>query len=73
MLLRRDRGISEVNLPGLTRAPSNVRYTMFQPEPRTDPGAFADPTFPEPWFSVWEERRHPWVRIETEGPIERMN
>ena len=25
-------------------------------------GAFADPTFPPPWFSVWEEgRRHPWV------------
>lgn len=36
-------------------------------------GAFADPTFPEPCFSVWEERRHSWVRIETEGPIERMD
>ncbi len=36
-------------------------------------GAFADPTFPEPWFSVWEERRHPWVRIETKGPIERID
>lgn len=26
-------------------------------------GAFADPTFPAPRFSVWEERRHPWVAI----------
>lgn len=30
-------------------------------------GAFADPTFPTPWFSVWEERRHPWVSIVGEG------
>jgi hypothetical protein len=26
-------------------------------------GAFADPTFPPPRFSVWEKRRHPWVAI----------
>ncbi len=26
-------------------------------------GAFADPTFPEPTVSVWEERRHPWVDL----------
>ncbi len=26
-------------------------------------GAFADPGFPEPVFSVWEERRHPWVSV----------
>jgi hypothetical protein len=24
-------------------------------------GAFADPGFPEPAFSVWESRRHAWV------------
>lgn len=24
-------------------------------------GCFADPSFPEPWFSVWESRRHGWV------------
>jgi hypothetical protein len=36
-------------------------------------GGFADPAFPEPRFSVWEARRHPWVRIETQGPIERMD
>jgi hypothetical protein len=24
-------------------------------------GAFADPAFPEPAFSVWESRRHAWV------------
>ena len=26
-------------------------------------GAFADPSFPAPRFSVWESRRHPWVEI----------
>ena len=26
-------------------------------------GAFADPTFPPPKFSVWESRKHPWVEI----------
>ena len=26
-------------------------------------GAFADPDFPAPRISVWEERRHPWVEV----------
>ena len=26
-------------------------------------GAFADPSFPPPRFSVWEERKHAWVDI----------
>ncbi len=26
-------------------------------------GAFADPSFPEPKFSVYEERKHAWVRM----------
>jgi hypothetical protein len=26
-------------------------------------GAFADPSFPPPWISVWESRRHPWVAV----------
>jgi len=26
-------------------------------------GAFADPEFPSPLFSVWEERKHAWVDI----------
>jgi len=26
-------------------------------------GAFADPTFPEPVYSVYEARKHPWVSI----------
>jgi hypothetical protein len=26
-------------------------------------GAFADPTFPAPAFSVYEERMHPWVSM----------
>jgi hypothetical protein len=24
-------------------------------------GAFAEPSFPEPAVSVWEERKHSWV------------
>lgn len=31
-------------------------------------GAFADPHFPAPQFSVYEERMHAWVRIE--GDVE---
>ncbi len=30
-------------------------------------GAFADPGFPSPRFSVWEARKHPWVTIAGEG------
>lgn len=26
-------------------------------------GAFADPTFPAPTFSVYEERMHSWVKM----------
>jgi hypothetical protein len=26
-------------------------------------GAFADPTFPEPKFSVYESRKHSWIRM----------
>jgi hypothetical protein len=26
-------------------------------------GAFADPSFPPPTVSVWEERQHPWLAI----------
>ena len=29
-------------------------------------GAFADPQFPPPKFSVYEARQHPWVRIEAD-------
>ena len=32
-------------------------------------GAFADPAFPEPTVSVYGERRHPWLRIETREPL----
>ena len=32
-------------------------------------GAFADPGFPEPLVSVYDERRHPWLRIETRQPL----
>lgn len=30
-------------------------------------GAFADRGFPMPAFSVWEDRRHPWLSIVGEG------
>jgi hypothetical protein len=30
-------------------------------------GAFADPTFPQPTFSIYESRKHPWVQIAGEG------
>ena len=26
-------------------------------------GAFADPAFPSPVFSVWEDRQHAWVNV----------
>ena len=35
-------------------------------------GAFADPTFPRPTFSVWEERRHPWLVL-TPEPEQRLD
>lgn len=28
-------------------------------------GAFADPSFPAPVRSVWEQSMHPWVRLES--------
>lgn len=34
-------------------------------------GAFADPAFPAPKFSVYEARRHPWARIDAD--VERMD
>lgn len=34
-------------------------------------GAFADQNFPPPTISIYEERQHPWLKIE--GDIEHMN
>jgi hypothetical protein len=34
-------------------------------------GAFADPTFLSPQFSVYDSRRHPWVDIS--GPVRHEN
>ena len=33
-------------------------------------GAFADPAFPQPRFSVYEERKHAWVAFNEAAPIE---
>jgi hypothetical protein len=33
-------------------------------------GAFADPGFPPPRFSVYEERLHPWALTAAQLPLE---
>lgn len=30
-------------------------------------GTFADPAFPTPHYSVWEERKHAWLTVNGEG------
>jgi len=35
-------------------------------------GAFADPTFPPPSISAYEERQHPWALATGQLPIEHM-
>jgi hypothetical protein len=51
---------------------STVYYTVDdQPESVAIPvGAFADPSFPSPTFSVYEDRMHSWVNMPTD--IEHM-
>lgn len=51
---------------------SNVFYEIERrPGMVTIPvGAFADPAFPEPAFSVYAERQHSWLAIATEGPLD---
>jgi hypothetical protein len=34
-------------------------------------GNFADPSFPAPIVSVWEESRHPWVSLPPDTPLTR--
>jgi len=36
-------------------------------------GAFADPNFPAPTVSVYEERRHPWSLTADQLPLEHMD
>jgi hypothetical protein len=39
-------------------------YYWLDPEHIAVPvGSFADPTFPAPRVSVWEDRMHPWVGL----------
>ena len=47
---------------------ATVFYTgPFMPDAIAIPvGAFADPSFPSPGFSNWEERRHAWVSLPEE-------
>ena len=35
-------------------------------------GTFADPSFPPPAISVWEETRHPWVYPPSDPPPKRV-
>ena len=35
-------------------------------------GSFADPNFPAPTISVWEEARHPWVSLPPDTPPKRV-
>ena len=51
---------------------ATVYYTIDKdPERIAIPvGAFADPTFPPPAFSVYEDRRHAWVTIP--GDVEHL-
>lgn len=35
-------------------------------------GAFADPEFPPPQYSVWETRKHAWIHVDVPG-IERSD
>jgi hypothetical protein len=39
----------------------------FGPLPAIATGAFADPDFLQPHYSVWEGRKHPWVTIKGDG------
>lgn len=36
-------------------------------------GGFADPAFPEPRASVYEDRKHPWVELRPEQPLEQQD
>lgn len=43
-------------------------YYRTEPEMVAIPiGAFADPTFPQPWISIYETRRHPWLGLPEDG------
>lgn len=45
---------------------STVHYSIegkFEGSVAIPLGAFDDPYFAEPGFSVWEERKHPWIAI----------
>ena len=55
------------------RCGSNVHYAIERrPGMVSIPvGAFADPSFPEPTVSVYDERGHKWLRIETDQPVQR--
>jgi hypothetical protein len=35
-------------------------------------GSFADPCFPAPTISGWENSRHPWLNLSPDVPLERV-
>lgn len=52
-----------------------VHYSLdTQPELVAIPlGAFADPAFPAPEFSVYERRRHHWVLLPEDGSLQHID
>lgn len=56
--------VDAVSSPQLAaESPSAYRSTTAWPAIAIPVGAFADPAFPPPRFSVWETRKHSWVTI----------
>jgi hypothetical protein len=47
-----------------------VYYTLMEGFVAIPVGAFADPSFPAPTFSIYEDRMHPWVHVP--GKVEHM-
>jgi hypothetical protein len=49
---------------------ATVYYTLMEGFVAIPVGAFADPSFPAPTFSIYEDRMHPWVHVP--GKVEHM-
>ena len=59
----------DVNFGKMSCVDSNLRTASCRCGPLSaiPTGAFADPNFPQPHYSVWEGRKHPWVTIKGDG------
>jgi hypothetical protein len=63
-------GIRKVTFHFCPECGSNVYwYADLRPEyVGVAVGAFADPAFPPPTYSVWEQTKHPWVHVPGDVP-----